>query len=74
MHILVCGGPGCSASKSEQIAANLRSHLQQEGLEKEVNVVLTGCFGFCEAGPIIKIMPDNVFYVKVQPEANPLKM
>ncbi|MBR1774276.1 MAG: NADH-quinone oxidoreductase subunit NuoF [Bacteroidales bacterium] len=68
MHILVCGGPGCSASKSEQIAANLRSHLQQEGLEKEVNVVLTGCFGFCEAGPIIKIMPDNVFYVKVQPE------
>ncbi|MBP3254652.1 MAG: NADH-quinone oxidoreductase subunit NuoF [Bacteroidales bacterium] len=68
MHILVCGGPGCSASKSEQIAANLRSHLQQEGLENEVNVVLTGCFGFCEAGPIIKIMPDNVFYVKVQPE------
>ena len=67
-HILVCGGPGCSASKSEEIATNLKSCLKQEGLENEVNVVLTGCFGFCEAGPIIKIMPDNVFYVKVCPD------
>ncbi|MBQ9253780.1 MAG: NADH-quinone oxidoreductase subunit NuoF [Bacteroidales bacterium] len=66
--ILVCGGPGCSASKSDVISSNLKECLKSEGLENEVDVVLTGCFGFCEAGPVIKIMPDNTFYVKVRPE------
>ena len=68
MHILVCGGSGCSASKSEEIASSLRTCIKEKNLENEVNVILTGCFGFCEVGPNIKVMPDNIFYVKVSPD------
>lgn len=68
MHILVCGGTGCRASESDGIVANLKQELTAKGLENEVQVILTGCFGFCEKGPIVKIMPDNTFYVQVKPE------
>lgn len=68
MHLLVCGGTGCNASKSQEIAGNLKSILKDKGLENEIQVILTGCFGFCEKGPIVKIMPDNTFYTEVKPE------
>jgi len=68
MHLLVCGGTGCNASKSQEIAENLKSTLTDKGLGNEVQVILTGCFGFCEKGPIVKIMPDNTFYTEVKPE------
>ncbi len=67
-HILVCGGTGCTASLSDKIAKNLKDNLIDKGLENDVQVVLTGCFGFCEKGPIVKIMPDNTFYTEVKPE------
>ncbi|TCN67553.1 NADH-quinone oxidoreductase subunit NuoF [Acetobacteroides hydrogenigenes] len=68
MHILVCGGTGCRASESDAIVANLKKELAAKELENEVQVIMTGCFGFCEKGPIVKIMPDNTFYVQVKPE------
>ncbi len=68
MHLLVCGGTGCRASQSEKIVENLRAELKAKGLENEAQVVTTGCFGFCEQGPIVKITPDNTFYVGVKPE------
>lgn len=68
MHILICGGTGCRASASEAIQNNLQEALKAKGLEDEVQVVMTGCFGFCEKGPIVKILPDNTFYVEVKPE------
>jgi len=68
MHILVCGGTGCHASQSDAIVWNLRDELEAKGLTDQVQVILTGCFGFCEKGPIVKIMPDNTFYVQVKPE------
>ncbi len=68
MHILVCGGTGCHAAESDAIVWNLRDELEAKGLSDKVQVILTGCFGFCEKGPIVKIMPDNTFYVKVKPE------
>lgn len=68
MHILVCGGTGCRASASEEIQKRLNECLKENSLENEVQVVATGCFGFCEKGPIVKILPDNTFYVKVTPE------
>jgi len=49
------------------IAHNLRSALAQHGLSDEVQVVMSGCFGFCEKGPIVKVLPDNIFYVSVKP-------
>lgn len=68
MHILVCGGTGCRASASKNIISRLEECLKERALEDEVQVIATGCFGFCEKGPIVKIMPDNTFYVQVKPE------
>jgi len=68
MHLLVCGGTGCRASQSEKIAENLNEEIKNIGLENEVQVVITGCFGFCEKGPIVKVIPDNTFYTQVKPE------
>ena len=68
MHLLVCGGTGCKASQSEQIKNNLKNQLQEVGLENDVQVIHTGCFGFCEQGPIVKVQPDNTFYVSVTPD------
>ncbi len=68
MHLLVCGGTGCKASESEQIRDNLLAEVENHDLTDEVQVVMTGCFGFCEKGPIVKVLPDNTFYVQVKPE------
>jgi NADH:ubiquinone oxidoreductase subunit F (NADH-binding)/(2Fe-2S) ferredoxin/ferredoxin len=68
MHLLVCGGTGCRASESDAILENLQSTLVENNLDGEVQVVKTGCFGFCEKGPIVKVMPDNTFYTQVKPE------
>jgi len=68
MHIMVCGGTGCNASESEDVLCNLRDELEARGLSEKVQVIMTGCFGFCEKGPIVKVMPDNTFYVQVKPE------
>ena len=68
MHLLVCGGTGCKASQSELIKNNFQTQLTELGLEKDIQVIHTGCFGFCEKGPIVKIQPDNTFYVSVTPE------
>ena len=67
MHILVCGGTGCKASESDMLADKLKRELEKQGLQDTVQVITTGCFGFCEKGPIVKIMPDNTFYVEVKP-------
>ncbi|MFA8300894.1 MAG: NADH-ubiquinone oxidoreductase-F iron-sulfur binding region domain-containing protein [Hyphomicrobiales bacterium] len=68
MHLLVCGGTGCRASQSDSIVERLKTELIEKGLEEEVQVVTTGCFGFCEKGPIVKVLPDNTFYVQVTPD------
>ena len=65
--ILVCGGTGCRASESHNLVENLNKELINHNLEKEVKIVTTGCFGFCEKGPIVKIIPDNTFYTQVMP-------
>lgn len=68
MHVLVCGGTGCLSSGAGELAENIINELKENGMEKEVQVLKTGCFGFCEKGPIVKILPDNTFYVQVKPE------
>jgi len=68
MHLLVCGGTGCRASAADSITENFKQALQEHNLQDEVQVIMTGCFGFCEKGPIVKILPDNTFYTEVKPE------
>jgi len=67
MHLLVCGGTGCKASESDILTEKLKKELAKQGLEETVQVIMTGCFGFCEKGPIVKVMPDNTFYTQVKP-------
>lgn len=66
-HILVCGGTGCTSSNSEKIIANLYSELKDNGLEKEVAVVKTGCHGLCAQGPIMVVYPEATYYCQVKP-------
>ncbi len=67
MHLLVCGGTGCRSAESDAIVDSLNKALADRGLENEAKVVMTGCFGFCEKGPIVKVLPDNTFYTQVTP-------
>ena len=67
-HILVCGGTGCQSSNSHEIMANLKQCVADAGMENDCKVLMTGCFGFCEKGPIVKMLPDNTFYTSVKPE------
>ena len=67
-EILVCGGTGCTSSDSIQIIENLRTEIKKADLEGRVEVLLTGCFGFCAKGPIVKVYPDDIFYTQVKPE------
>jgi len=68
MNIMVCGGTGCLSSDSDKVIKNLELILKARGYADEVKIIRTGCFGFCEQGPIVKIEPDNVFYVRVGPK------
>ncbi|HNR27825.1 MAG TPA: NADH-quinone oxidoreductase subunit NuoF [Bacteroidales bacterium] len=68
MQLLVCGGTGCRASASAKIVEKLNESLASHGLTQDAQVVTTGCFGFCEKGPIVKVIPDNTFYTQVKPE------
>ncbi len=64
-HIMVCGGTGCTSSKSPEIAAEFRKQLEAAGLADEVKVVQTGCFGLCALGPIVVVYPEGSFYSMV---------
>ncbi|RIH64410.1 NADH-quinone oxidoreductase subunit NuoF [Mariniphaga sediminis] len=67
IHLLICGGTGCKSSESDEIKKSLKYWIDEANLKEEAQVVLTGCFGFCEKGPIVKVLPDNTFYVEVKP-------
>ncbi len=67
-YILVCAGTACESSHAQEIHDNFVKEIKDRQLESDVQVVKTGCFGFCEQGPIVKILPDNAFYVRLKPE------
>lgn len=66
-YLLVCGGTGCESSKADQIYRGLKTCAEARGLSGEVQILKTGCFGFCEKGPIVKVLPEENFYVEVKP-------
>jgi len=65
-HILVCGGTGCTSSGSLKLIDALNTEIKAAGLEEEVKVVQTGCFGLCALGPIMIVYPDGTFYSRVE--------
>ena len=68
MHIMVCGGTGCTSSNSMKIIAGLEELIRINRMQDDIKVVKTGCFGLCAEGPIVMIYPDHVMYTLVQPE------
>ena len=64
-NVLVCGGTGCSSSNSQEVMRRLEEEIKKKGLDKEVNVVCTGCFGLCSLGPVVIVYPEGSFYSKV---------
>ena len=70
-HILVCGGTGCTSGNSKQIAAEFERCLKENNLDKEVKLIMTGCFGLCARGPIVVVYPEGSFYQHVQPSDVP---
>ena len=67
-EVLICGGTGCISSGTNEIVDNLNKSIIELGKENEIRVIKTGCFGFCEKGPIVKVLPENTFYTEVMPE------
>ena len=67
-NILVCAGTGCTAGDSAILMKKLNEKLEEAGLAEEVKVVKTGCFGFCQKGPIVAVYPDRVYYTHVKPD------
>ena len=70
-NVLVCGGTGCTSSNSEKFIEKLKEEISAKGLDQEVNVVRTGCFGLCALGPIMIVYPEGAFYSRVTPEDVP---
>lgn len=67
-HVLICGGTGCTSSSSDKIEARFKELVAEQGLDQEVMVVRTGCFGLCEEGPICIVHPEGSFYSRVKIE------
>ena len=67
-HVMVCGGTGCTSSNSDKIAQAFEAEIQATGLQDEVKVIRTGCFGLCALGPIVVIYPEGSFYSMVKEE------
>ncbi len=67
-HVLVCGGTGCSSSGSAMLIDRFNEKIAENGLDREVKVIRTGCFGLCEAGPVVIVYPDGTFYSRVKVE------
>ena len=70
-HVLICGGTGCTSSGSATLMSALEEELKIRGLDDEIKVVKTGCFGLCELGPIMIVYPEGTFYSRVTPEVIP---
>ena len=67
-QVLVCGGTGCTSSGSKKVLEALEKSLKENGLEDEILVVRTGCFGLCSLGPIMIVYPEGAFYAQATPE------
>ncbi|MBR2924005.1 MAG: NADH-quinone oxidoreductase subunit NuoF [Clostridia bacterium] len=67
-HVLVCGGTGCTSSGSNELIKRFEEQIAKHGLDKEVKVVRTGCFGLCEAGPVVIVYPEGTFYSRIKVE------
>lgn len=65
-ELLICNGTGCNSGGGEEIYKKLEEKIAARNLEDQIKITRTGCHGFCEAGPIIHVQPDNVLYTYLE--------
>jgi NADH-quinone oxidoreductase subunit F len=70
-HLLICGGTGCEASGSKKVKEALTREILERDLHREIQIIVTGCNGYCAQGPVMVVQPDNIFYQKLTPEDIP---
>jgi len=70
-QLMLCGGTGCRANRSEAFRETLQQELERRGLAREIEIVETGCNGFCAVGPVMLVQPEGIFYQKLTPEIVP---
>ena len=66
--VMICGGPGCHASRSQTVIEAIKKELEAHHLTSKIRLLVTGCHGFCEVGPLMVIEPGNLFYCRVSPD------
>ena len=67
-HVLICGGTGCTSSGSPALRTELEKCLKEKGIDDEIKIVTTGCFGLCALGPVMIVYPEGTFYSMVEPK------
>jgi len=67
-HVLICGGTGCTSGDSPKIRELFEKKIKEAGLENDVKVIMTGCFGLCACGPVVVVYPEGSFYSQIKPE------
>jgi len=70
-HLMLCGATGCLSSGAGNIEKKVREELSKHGLEDKYRIVMSGCPGFCEVGPIMVVYPDEVFYCRLEEDDIP---
>jgi len=70
-HLLLCGGTGCHSTGTRAVKDSLIEEIEKQGLHQEIQVVETGCNGFCAVGPVMLVQPEGIFYEKIKPEDIP---
>ncbi|MBI4653381.1 MAG: NADH-quinone oxidoreductase subunit NuoF [Nitrospirae bacterium] len=70
-NLMLCAGTGCVASGATKVRAALEKELKKRGLKEEITVVLTGCNGYCAQGPVMSVLPDEIFYQSLTVEEVP---
>ena len=71
IQLMLCGGTGCESTGSHDVKEAIETEIQKHGLENEVQIVVTGCNGFCALGPVMVVRPEGIFYQKIKPEDAP---
>ena len=67
-HVMMCGGAGCISSKCKDVVAAMEQSLEQHGIADQVKIILTGCMGPCDMGPVAIVYPDATFYRRLKPK------
>ncbi|MBF0258129.1 MAG: NADH-quinone oxidoreductase subunit NuoF [Desulfamplus sp.] len=68
IQLMLCGGTGCDSTGSEKVRIALLQEIEKQGLSSEIEIIVTGCNGFCAVGPVMVVQPEGIFYQRIQPQ------